>query len=120
MAFRVAVHEVEAWLLADRANLARFLSVSRDILPRTVDEIRDPKATLVQIARRSRSRTIREGVPPRASSGRAIGPLYVTELSRFVQNRWDIDAAASVLTQKFVVYCGRMPHGRTRASEGAA
>ena len=95
MLLRVAVREVEAWLLGDRANLARFLQVSQAIIPRGPDSLPDPKRTLVGIARRSRSRAIREGVPPRDGSGRAIGPLYVTELARFVREQWDVDAATS-------------------------
>lgn len=91
---RVAVHEVEAWLLADRRALARFLSISRDLVPRAPDVIDDPKAALVGLARRSRSRTVREGMAPRPNSGRTIGPLYVAELSRFVREYWDVDSAA--------------------------
>lgn len=93
MRLRVAVREAESWLLADRAGIAAFLSASRDLVPRDPDGIDDPKAALTNVARRSRARTIREGVPPRTGSGRPIGPLYVAELSRFIRERWDIDAA---------------------------
>lgn len=95
MRLRVAVREVEAWLLADRRSLARFLSVSRDLLPRASDAIEDPKRTLVDLARRSRSRSISHGMAPRPGSGRSIGPLYVAELSRFVREHWDVDVAAN-------------------------
>jgi hypothetical protein len=95
MRLRVAVREAEAWLLSDRIALARFLSVSRDVIPRGADELDDPKGALVAIARRSRSRAIREGMAPRVDSGRTIGPLYVAELSRFVREQWNVDAAAS-------------------------
>lgn len=94
MRFRVAVREAEAWLLSDRMTLARFLSVSRDLIPNAADDLQDPKSTLVAIARRSRSRAMREGMAPRVDSGRKIGPLYVAELSRFVREQWNIDAAA--------------------------
>jgi hypothetical protein len=92
---RVAVREAEAWLLGDRANLARFLNVSRDLIPRNPDAVSDPKAMLVGIASRSRTRATREGLPPREGSGRSIGPLYVAELARFVRSPWDVDAAAA-------------------------
>lgn len=95
MKLRVAVREVEAWLLGDRANLAHFLNVSRALVPRNPDDLSNPKATMIGIARRSRTRATREGLPPREGSGRSIGPLYVSELARFVQARWDIDAAAA-------------------------
>lgn len=87
MRLRIAVREVEAWLLADRAGIATFLSISRDRIPRKVDELDDPKSLMISVASRSRRRAIREGVPPRAASGRSIGPLYVSELSRLV---WSI------------------------------
>jgi hypothetical protein len=96
MCLRVAVREVEAWLLADRVGIAEFLSVSRALVPRTVDELDDPKACVTAIATRSRRRAIREGIPPRAGSGRTIGPLYVSELSRFAADAWNIEAASSV------------------------
>jgi hypothetical protein len=96
MRFRVAVREVEAWLLADRRGLSGFLSVSRDRIPRIVDELADPKSSMISIASRSRRRAIREGLPPRVASGRTIGPLYVSELSRFVLEVWDVDTASTV------------------------
>jgi hypothetical protein len=101
MRLRVAVREVEAWLLADRTGIAGFLSVSRDRVPRTVDELPDPKASMISIASRSRRRAIREGLPPRMASGRAIGPLYVSELSRFATEAWDVDAASTVSPSLF-------------------
>ena len=96
LTLRVAVREAEAWLLGDRTNLARFLNVSRDLIPHNPEGLGDPKSLLVEIARRSRTRSLREGLPPRLDSGRSIGPLYVTELSRFVSDHWDVDAAASM------------------------
>jgi hypothetical protein len=38
MCLRVAVHEAEAWLLADRASLAHYLRISAALVPR------DPEA----------------------------------------------------------------------------
>ncbi len=96
MSFRVAVREVEAWLLADRVGIASFLSVSPARIPANPDELDKPKASMLNIAGKSRIRTVREGVPPRLGSGRTIGPIYVTELSRFVQDRWDVAAASEV------------------------
>jgi len=96
MSFRVAVREIEAWLLADRGGIASYLSVSPARIPRNPDELPEPKASMLSVARKSRIRAIREGVPPRPGSGRTIGPIYVTELARFVQEKWDVVAAAEV------------------------
>lgn len=46
--FRVAVREVEAWLLADAANLAAFLGISGKFVPAGPDDLTDPKAVLVR------------------------------------------------------------------------
>jgi hypothetical protein len=103
MRLRVAVREVEAWLLADRVGIAGFLSVSRDRIPREADALRDPKASVISVASRSRSRTIREGIPPRSGSGRTIGALYVSELSRFVSDHWNVDDACQ--TSRSLDHC---------------
>jgi len=60
MCLRVAVREVETWLLADRERMARFLSVPVSRIPFDPEALDDPKGKLVQLARRSRRRDIRE------------------------------------------------------------
>src|SRR5258708_85029 len=60
--FRVAVREVESWLLADRANLSRFLNVPERLIPMACDTLADPKGTLVSVADRSRSKVLRERI----------------------------------------------------------
>ncbi len=93
MIFRIAVREVEAWLLADREGLARFLKVSEALLPRSAEAEFDPKLALINIARRSKSRQIREGVPPRAGSRAPIGPAYNLLLPEFVDRSWNLENA---------------------------
>jgi hypothetical protein len=95
LVFRVAVREVEAWLLADSDNLGRFLAVSKTNIPPLCETISDPKAALVTLARRSRSREIRDRVAPRAGSTAKQGPDYNACLSSFVLSTWDIDVAAT-------------------------
>lgn len=94
LVFRVAVHEVEAWLLADKTGLSEFLQVSAAVFPRTLpDQISDPKRTLIEIARRSRSRQIREAIVPGPESTSRVGKDYNGILSQFVFRYWSIDAA---------------------------
>lgn len=98
LCFRVAVREVEAWLLADRERLARFISVEVSHIPRTPEAVADAKQTLVNLARRSRRRAIREDMVPRPESGRQVGPAYTSRLIEFVedtQNGWRPDVAAA-------------------------
>jgi len=86
MCFRVAVREIEAWLLADRESLAKFLSVGASRIPHDPENLNRPKSTMVEIARHSRRRDVRENMVPRAGSGRKIGPAYTSLLIEFARN----------------------------------
>jgi len=80
MHFRIAVRAVENWLLADRETLAAFLSISEAHIPAEPESLNNPKATLVNLARRSRRRILREEMTPRPGSGRSVGPVYISRL----------------------------------------
>jgi hypothetical protein len=84
MCFRVAVRQVESWLLADRERLARFLSVNTSRVPQNPESVDFPKNTVIELARQSRRREIREDMVPRPGSGRAVGPAYTARLIEFV------------------------------------
>jgi hypothetical protein len=88
MCFRIAVHEVETWLLADRKGIARFLGVPQSAVPRDSEAIDDPKKAMVDLARRSRWRAIREDMVPREGSGRPVGSAYAARLIEFVHEDW--------------------------------
>lgn len=95
MCFRVVVHEVEAWLLADRGTLASWLRVRKGGIPEEAEAIANPKRLLIDLVRQSPSRSLRRAMVPAAGSGRAVGELYTSTLSQFVTERWDIEAAAA-------------------------
>lgn len=98
MCFRIAVRMVEAWLLADRDRLSLFLSIPRSQLPFKPEELDDPKHTIIELARLSRRRDIREDIVPRPGSGRTVGPAYTSRLIEFVFDRtagWRPDIAAN-------------------------
>jgi hypothetical protein len=86
LCFRVAVRAVEAWLLADRESIAKFLSVSQTRIPLTPDTESNPKQIMVEIAAMSKRRSIREDMVPRLGSGRSVGPAYTSRLIEFVQS----------------------------------
>lgn len=97
MCFRVAVRAIEAWLLADRERIASSLGISLQRVPDSPDNLTHPKTELVNLARRSRSRAIREDLVPRQRSGRSVGPLYTARLMEFVEDEhagWRPDQAA--------------------------
>ena len=90
--FRVAVHEVESWLLADNENFAVFFSLSNKLVPLEPDKVIDPKGTVISLAKRSKKREIREAIVP-IDNYASIGPEYNTKLQSFVQNYWNINSA---------------------------
>lgn len=94
MLFRVAVREVEAWLLADASGVAGFLGVAESRVPTRPEELDDPKQELIRIARRSRKRAVRDAIVPREGSGAVEGPLYITTITEFALLHWRPDEAA--------------------------
>jgi len=92
LSFRVAVREVEAWLLADRDALARFLRISVDNFSRTPDDLDDPKQELLNIIRRKGRRSLRRDMLP---SGTAhVGARYNRRLCEYVVDKWKPERAA--------------------------
>lgn len=91
--FRVAVKEVEAWLLAHREAFAQFLGVSVDLIPGNVDSISDPKQLLIEITRKSNKRSLREAIIPSKNSTAKIGRDYNGQLIQFVQQNWQVEIA---------------------------
>lgn len=94
MCFRVAVREVESWLLADGEAIARFLRVPVKRVPHAPELIDDPKRLLVELAEHSRRREIREDMVPRPGSGRTTGPAYASRLIEFAEGYWRPRVAA--------------------------
>jgi hypothetical protein len=91
---RAVVPEIESWLLADRIGLSEFLGISKGLIPRDPETIPDPKQTLINLARRCRSRARREALVPRPNTSASTGPGYAAEMQTFVARSWDITAAS--------------------------
>lgn len=91
--FRIAVKEVEAWLLADRESFAKFLGISITLIPTEVDLITDPKQCLINLTRKSKKRDLKEGIIPDSNSTAKIGKDYNGILSNYVQNYWQVESA---------------------------
>ena len=92
--FRIAVREVESWLLADQPNFAKFLGIKETLIPVKPDDLNDPKQTLVQLAHKSRHKQLREDIVPRKGSTAKQGPDYNARLEQFVHTMWDPAHAA--------------------------
>jgi hypothetical protein len=94
--FRVAVREVEAWLLADRHGFSEFLGIAASRVPPVIEDLDDPKQTLINLTRRSRKRDIRTDIVPPDNSRRLHGPNYNGRLIEFVNTNWNIREASRV------------------------
>lgn len=86
--FRIAVHEVESWIMADRESFAKFLGISVHKIPLQTDVIPDPKKFLIGLARSSRKKDLRDDLVPRLGDSRQIGPDYNGRLSEFLHTAW--------------------------------
>jgi len=93
--FRVAVREVESWLLADREAMARFLHISSAQCPDSPDDIIDPKQALLNLVRKSNNRALKQDILPAKGSMSSVGLGYNARLSDFVWNYWDVNRAVA-------------------------
>src|SRR5579859_712648 len=97
MRLRIAVREVESWIIADAQRLANFLGVPAHNIPSNPDGLADPKLAVVNISRASRSSAIREDMVPKPGSGQPVGPAYTSRMIEFLQDLnsgWRPDVAS--------------------------
>lgn len=95
LVFRVAVHEVEAWLLAHRNAFANFAGISASRIPKEIDSVADPKRALVNLCRKSSNTRVRSGIVPATGSTAGVGPDYNPLLTTFVARSWNPTEAAA-------------------------
>jgi hypothetical protein len=92
---RVAVREIEAWLLADHQAMRALLGAGANRLPRAPDQLADPKRTLLMLAQKA-SRRVREDLLPArgALAGQGLG--YNARLCALVRSMWSPARAAEL------------------------
>ncbi len=93
--FRIAVKEVEAWILADSDAFARFFGLRRQIIPEDPDAVDDPKRFLVDLVRKCRRRALRVDIVPPQGSTSQVGRNYSGRLTEFVLSAWDPEVAST-------------------------
>ncbi len=91
--FRIAVREVEAWLLADQKGFARFSLISEKRIPANSEGIPNPKEQLIELVKHSPLADLRTDIVPRQGTTAKIGPNYNGRLIEFVNSKWDIEMA---------------------------
>ncbi|HIE50814.1 MAG TPA: hypothetical protein EYP85_03565 [Armatimonadetes bacterium] len=60
-----------------------------------LEDLADPKQTLVNLARRGRRRKIREDIVPRPGSSGVVGPGYSARIQEMVATYWDVERAVA-------------------------
>jgi hypothetical protein len=108
---RVAVRQVESWLLADRDGIARLLKVSIRQLPRDPEALPDAKRSLLQLAQRA-PRAVREDLVAESGATAAQGLGYNAVLTNFVRTSWNPSRAMH--------HSNSLARARMRLSELAA
>jgi hypothetical protein len=95
MVLRIAVRAAESWLLADPESISKFLAIDPNRIPQAPETLNDPKAILVDLARKSRLRSIREDLTPAPGTTARIGPAYTARVSEFARRSWRPRIAAT-------------------------
>ena len=91
---RVAVLEIEAWIMADRETISRWLGISARNVSQNPESLEDPKRALVQLASRSPRRRLRQDIAPdRVAGTNRTGSNYNDAVGEFVSHLWDPEAA---------------------------
>lgn len=93
MCFRVAVRETESWLLADAPGLAAYLEVDENSIPSDPDLLEDPTTALLDLARRSPKRAMRNAMLPQPDAIASVGPLYESTIIDFGLHYWSLNRA---------------------------
>lgn len=92
--FRVAVREVEAWLLADREGFSDFSGVPPNKISSTPEALEDPKRELVNLVSRYGRKTIKQDIVPAKRGTAKVGLGYNVALIAFVRESWNPARAA--------------------------
>jgi hypothetical protein len=91
--FRVAVREIESWIMADKVSFADYISVSSDKIPHDIETIEDPKEFLLNLLKGSKKKDLKDDMLPRKGSTSKLGPLYNDILIDFISNHWELKRA---------------------------
>ena len=67
-------------------RVASFFSVPAGEIPADPDVVPDPKRFIVDLARKSRRKAIREDMVPSPGSGQQTGPAYASRIIEFIQD----------------------------------
>lgn len=88
---RLAVRMIESWVMADRESFAMQLGVRLAKVPAYPDLLDHPKRTVVELARHSRKKAVKQALVPTGAS--LVGAEYTSFMARYVESKWELDRA---------------------------
>lgn len=89
--FRVAVREIESWIMADKTAFAKFMNISEKNFSNNPDSLADPKQHLFSVIKKHGNKKWQQEMLPTNSS--SVGPLYNDKIREFVKNKWSVKRA---------------------------
>lgn len=93
--FRIAVMEIESWIMADRQAFASFIGIDTNDISDNPDSIENPKEFMLDLVRKHGKRDLKNALLPSPGSTARVGPEYNPVMSRFVARQWDVRRAGS-------------------------
>ncbi|OIP99185.1 MAG: hypothetical protein AUK35_07725 [Zetaproteobacteria bacterium CG2_30_46_52] len=95
LVFRVAVREVESWLLADADGISSYLKINTSIIPKNPESLENPKRELLGVVSKSKDRNLKADILPASKNSTSrVGLGYNFRLVEFVNKSWDYRRAA--------------------------
>jgi len=91
--FRVAIREVESWIIADREAWAEYIEIAAGNFAAAPDDHPDPKLHLLSVIRKKGRRKYHKEMLPAGTA--SIGPRYNDVLCEFVEQHWSPDRASA-------------------------
>ena len=91
---RIAVREIESWVLADHDAMRKLIG-DRGKLPPAPDELGDPKAFLLNLVRKYAPRDVKQDLLAERGAMASQGLGYNRRLVAWVKSDWSPDRAAA-------------------------
>jgi hypothetical protein len=93
LCFRIAVRQIESWILFDEEALVAFLRVKHRRQQVDPETLENPKTAILNLGRRSSSLSVRRAIVPREGIGASEGPEYSAFMVEFVERHWRPEVA---------------------------